>query len=306
MRWLRDLAGLVLLLAAGLAQAALEVAVVLSESGGAYGAAATALSDALGRSPSAVSSVQVVPLAQGSAADTARVTVALGVAACEQRLQAPGDGALVCALVPRLAFERLLRASGRKASARLTAVYLSQPFERQLRLIRLALPAARRVGVLWGPESAPQAPALRTVAQRLGLQLVEATVTTEADLAPGLRQVLSGSEALLAVPDPTVYGSNTVRNILLTAFRSGVPLVGVSPAYVRSGALLAVYATAEHTARDTLPLVVQALQGRPWPSEPVYGSQFEVGVNQHLARSLGLSLEPQALGAQLRGFEVGR
>lgn len=306
MRRLRHLAGLLLVLATGLAQAAPDVAVVLSESGGAYAVATTALTDALARSPAAGSSLEVVPLARGGAADGARVTVALGVAACEQRMQASGDGALVCALVPRTAFERLLRVSGRKASARLTAVYLSQPFERQLRLIRLALPAVRRVGVLWGPDSAPQAPALRTVAQRLGLQLVEVTVTGEADLAAGLRQVLSGSEALLVVPDPAVYGANTVRNILLTAFRSGVPLVGVSSAYVRSGALLAVYATAEQAARDTLPLVVQALQGRSWSSEPVYGSQFEVGVNEHLARSLGLALEPQVLGAQLRGFEGGR
>jgi len=71
---------------------------------------------------------------------TIKVWVALGTQAAmvlgKSRLKAPALGALV----PRAAFERVLRATGHQLSPQFNVVYLDQPLSRQMALIRLALP----------------------------------------------------------------------------------------------------------------------------------------------------------------------
>ena len=42
-----------------------------------------------------------------------------------------------------------------------------------------------------------------------------------------------------------------MRNILLTSYRRGVPLVGLSQAYVNAGALAAIFSTTEQLAEQT-------------------------------------------------------
>ena len=57
------------------------------------------------------------------------------------------------------------------------------------------------------------------------------------ELYPKLESILASSDVLMAVPDSMIYSSSNIRNILLTSYRRGVPLVGVSQAYVNAGAL---------------------------------------------------------------------
>ena len=118
-----------------------------------------------------------------------------------------------------------------------------------------------------------------------------------------LQQVLSGSDVFLALADPLVFNSNSIQNILLTTFRAQVPVVAFSPAYVRAGALLALHATPEQAGRQAAGLVLEALRGLPLPERPVESNDFEVSVNEHVARVFGLQLDAKALRLALRRAE---
>jgi len=63
-----------------------------------------------------------------------------------------------------------------------------------------------------------------------------------------LDELLIDSDVLLAVPDSEIYNSNSIRNILLSSYRRGIPLVGFSQAYVKAGALCAIFSTPEQLA----------------------------------------------------------
>jgi ABC-type uncharacterized transport system substrate-binding protein len=104
---------------------------------------------------------------------------------------------------------------------------------------------------------------------------------------------------LLALPDPVVFNSQTAANILTAAYRRQVPLTGFSPAYVKAGALLALYSTPAQVGTRGGELLRQAMTGRPLlpPQSP---REFVVAVNQNVARSLGLALDESQLGEQLR------
>jgi ABC-type uncharacterized transport system substrate-binding protein len=291
--------------AVALAQAAPTVVIVNSERSAAYGEATEALVGELERNGLPRVEVLQITAVELSAASplTPKLFVAFGAEAANALAKAELRAPVLCALLPRGSFERALLESGRKSSSQFSALYLDQPLSRQLELIRLALPTARRVGVLWGPESLVQAPALRAFAQASGLELVEATVGRNELFFPSLKRVLEDADLLLAVPDPQVYNSSSIQNILLAAFRAKVPLVAFSPAYVRAGALLALHVTPTQVGLQAAAITRGVLQGKTLSSTPLYSQDFSVAVNEHVVRSLELTLEPDALRARLRRRE---
>ena len=234
---------------------------------------------------------------------SSKLIVTLGFEAAQALVSSDVRTPVLSALLPRSSFERVLRASGRKVSSQLSAIYLDQPLSRQVALIRLALPSVRRIGVLWGTESLIHAPSLRLLAPSSGFQFVEANVIASEPLFPGLKRVLDDSEVLLALADPTVYNSNTIQNVLLASFRARVPVLAFSPAYVRAGALLALYVTPTQVGQQVASVVRGVLQGKALPSSPAYAQNFSVAVNGHVARSLGLALDADGLASQLRQRE---
>lgn len=293
------------LFSAGAALASNSVIIVSSDRSAAYADAAQALVTDLEQAGLSRYEMLQVTAAEFllSSDRSAKLIVTLGVEAAQVVANSDVRTPVLCVLLPRSSFERLLRGSGRKASSQFSAFYLDQPLSRQLELIRLALPSVRRVGVLWGPESQIQAASLRAWAVTFGFQLVEATMVANQPFFPGLKRVLDESDVLLALADPVVFNSNTIQNVLLAAFRARVPLLSFSPTYVRAGALLGLYVTPAQVGQHAGFVARGVLQGNPLPSSPLYAQRFSVAVNEHVARSLGLSLDANELLIQLRQRE---
>ncbi len=226
--------------------------------------------------------------------------VALGVQAAATLRHSQVQAPVLAALVPRSGWQHLLRASGLRASSQFTALYLDQPLIRQLHLIRLALPKVRTVGVLLGPESASRLALLKSLAGNHGLTVMDASVDAQAGVFPALKQVLDNCDVLLALADPQVFNSQSIQNILLAALRAKVPMVGFSPAYVRAGALLSLHVTPAQAALQVAVMAQGTLAGKVLPANPVESDDFEVAVNEHVARALKLSLNAAALRRALR------
>ena len=109
------------------------------------------------------------------------------------------------------------------------------------------------------------------------------------DLQLDSRKVKPG-DVFLALPDPRVINADTAQNVLLTSFRMRRPVVGYSAAYVRAGALAAVYSTPQQIGTQTGQIVRAILGGSPLPA-PQFPKQFSVSVNHKVARSMGLELD---------------
>ncbi len=206
---------------------------------------------------------------------------------------------VLATLLPRVAFDREIARAPPKLQA--SAVLLDQPPARQAALIRAALPTAKRIGLLLGPESKPMQNPLQAA---LGTQGLTAHVedVTQRSMFAALQDLLDDSDALLALADPAVFNSETVASILTAGYRRKVPLIAFSAAYVKAGALLAIYATPEHVARDGARVVGAVLAGAPLPA-PATPSEFTIGINRVVARSLGLSLNEDELRRQIRREE---
>jgi putative tryptophan/tyrosine transport system substrate-binding protein len=205
-------------------------------------------------------------------------------------------------LLPRAMHERIRKA--RKETLPVineTAVYIDQPFERRLALLRAALPRHQRVGVLLGPWSRDSLDELRDVV-REPLQLRSTIVEDEAPLVGPLNQLLRESDVLMAIPDPVAFNRYNIQSILLTTYRYRIPVIGFSRNYVDAGALMALYSTPAQIGRQTAELIVRLAKRGNWalppPQYPIY---FALAVNRQVARSLGLALaDEESLLKQLR------
>lgn len=304
-RALRALAGILWLSLLGLLAAlparATNVDIVLGEQSPVYLGSADLLSQELG----GAAHVRVLSLESvarpGPPLPNADLLVTFGSRAFLAALDLPGKTPIVAALVPRQTYERAARTQA--GAHPTTAVFLDQPTARQLRLVRLVLPGKSRVGILATAESQDLARNIESAAREQKLTVVRETLTPEQDLYASLKRVLAESELLLALPDSAIYNGATIHNILLTTYRSQQPVIGFSPAYVRAGALAAVYSTPAQTAQQIALVALRVLAGGSLPP-PEHPRDFSVAINAQVARSLSLQVDDEAtLEGKLRRME---
>ncbi len=286
------------LLWAPTASAAIDgITLVLSEEGGAYADFSNSLSLALDQTSGAKINMRVVPLAKFNRDDFAGATrqllLAVGSPAMNAMAQKPPRIPVLNVLVPRSGFQKSAHVGAKTLdSAQFSAVFLDQPWARQFALISQALPGRQRVGILLGKESAEFAGSLQGAARDASLSANIELVQEEADLFPALKRLLAQSDVLLAVPDALIYNRNNITSILLTSYRAQIPLFGFSAAYVKAGALAAVYSQPAQIATQ----VAEILHGLPpngnlpAPQPPRY---FSISINHQVKRSLGLDIDDE-------------
>lgn len=232
----------------------------------------------------------------------ADLVVAVGAKATQWAIER-GQAPILATLLTRDNFTGL-HASG-SVPRRVSALYLDQPLSRQVALIRSVLPDRKQVGVLYA-NSAVELDALRSELSLRGADLVAQKLGPDSSLAGELEALLGRADVLMAIPDGNIYNSSTIRNILLGSYRRGVPMIGLTAAYVSAGALCAVYSTPEQMAAQTAGIVERYFRQRVLP-EPQYPELFQIDLNQEVARSLRLTVRSvEALRLEVERAEGGR
>lgn len=274
------------------------VTVVLSEDGGAYAEFASQLGNALGQASGAKTPMRVVTLNSlkdepPTRSNQSQLLVAVGTPAMTALARKPPNVPVLNVLVPRASFRSLARSSARTQDSKLfSAVFFDQPWGRQLALIRHAV-TGRRVGILLGKDSADLSASLLAAARDAQMVASIEMVADEADLLPALKRLLPNSDALLAVPDATIYNRSSIATILLTSYRAKVPLFGFSPSYVKAGALAAVFSQPGQIAQQVAEIIqnLPTSGSLPAPQSPRY---FSVNVNPQVRQSLELVMDDEA------------
>ncbi len=177
-------------------------------------------------------------------------------------------------------------------AANMTGVLLEVPIGRQFSTIRSLLPGQRHVGVLYDPsKTSAVVEEARHQAKAYGLELVAAQVASERDVPASLRTLLPTVGALWLVPDSTVLTDESLRFILNTALDQRVPVIGFSPEFVRSGALLSMSVDYSDIGRQAGSLARRILEGRVnLPLKAVPADRIKMALNLKAARFLGIDV----------------
>lgn len=163
-----------------------------------------------------------------------------------------------------------------------SAVFSEPPLQRQLDLTRLLFPEARVA--LMVSEEAP----VWVTSEINHLQGDDFTVFAkkpEDSLNRVLKETLAEHDVLLGTVDSGIYNPSTIKNILITAYRQNIPLIGPHQAYIRAGSIATTYSS----LADTVKRLVEIIEAETLP-KPGYNPYFSVTVNEQVARSLDIVL----------------
>jgi putative tryptophan/tyrosine transport system substrate-binding protein len=262
--------------------APLQVTVVLSEDSPAYQAFSQALHEQLhDKNISLSTAALTAPLPSEG------LSIGVGMKAATA-LAASNAPAILNVLIPKSGHDKLLR-DGHPRAAQFSSIFIEQPTDRQIHFAVAALPAKSRIGVLFDANQALDVAGLKREVKQHNHSLVMQEVSADMPLAEALQALLQHSDALLALPNPAIYNANTLRNILLTTYRAGIPLVGFSPSYVKAGALCAVFSSPEHIATQAAQWIRNFATSHTLPAAQ-YPQLFDVAVNEQVARSLSIAM----------------
>ena len=268
--------------------------VALSGEGGAYAEIAAELDRRL-----ISDEVLVQPwrnfFAKGAASPDVIVTVGMeALTRMTESAEAWPRASWVALLVPRSGLEQI----GQQNIPRLTGVYLDQPFDRQMQLLRLAMPGRERVGVVLGPTSMRYLKEIHKAVRQAGLVLVPRVVTTRDEVSPALQSVMTDSDVFLAVPDDVVFDRYMAQYVLIASYRRGIPLLGYSAPLVKAGAIAALVSLPAQIGSQGSVLVSRVLSGAALP-EVQAPDDYQVMVNSSVARSLDLPMDQATLDHKL-------
>jgi putative ABC transport system substrate-binding protein len=177
---------------------------------------------------------------------------------------------------------------------RVTGASLDIPAEVQFAYVRRLLPAARRVGVLFHPaETGAVVEAARGAASRHGFTLVAKPVAERDDVVAALRALMEEVDVVWAVADGHVFTPQATSALILASLRRRVPMIGLSIAHVRAGALAALYCDYDDVGEQTAALALRVLQGEAPGRLPVTTPRrIGLALNLRTAEHLGVTLPP--------------
>lgn len=225
--------------------------------------------------------------------------VAVGSRATSQLLQAlPAEAPpLLSTFIPRRSYHTLLQkyqASSHLDPERVTAIYLDQPYQRQLRLARLVRPDAHTLSVAFSRASAKDLPLLEEALVSTGFSLEHKTLDASSNPIKQLQPLLESSDLFLTLPDKAVFNRTTAKWILYISFRLRVPLIGFSRKYVEAGAIAGVYSTPEQIGRQTGETMRFMDAGYSILPAPAYPRYFSVATNPSAAKKLRIPIASQS------------
>ncbi|WP_151702735.1 ABC transporter substrate-binding protein [Nitrincola alkalilacustris] len=227
-----------------------------------------------------------------------RTIVAVGTRACEFVIRnAQPSTRVLCTFLPSQAFTVLSQnhqASLLFINRQITALFMDQPFSRQLILARIIQPNMTSVGSVFGPSSRVLEADFVRVSTDFGMRPVYTLMNESDNPVRVLTPIISDSDVFIAIPDSSVFNRTAAKWILYISLRNRIPLIGFSTSYVDAGAVLGIYSTPTQVGRHTADLIKTMSSSAELP-EPQYPQYYTVSVNRTAARTLRLDLPPLEL-----------
>ncbi len=218
------------------------------------------------------------------------IFVPIGQRALKEVLKYSGDAPVLASLISKYDFDRVIRNSRHPENNNIGAIYIDQPLNRHLLFSKLVLPNVNRFSFIVNNDNEYTIDKLNLLDHdkyRIGI------LNPGDNVISTLSHILIDADAIIAVPDPIIFNLRTTRNILLSAYRKRVPIIGFSESYVKAGALAAIYSTPEFIGKQTGEVISQLIkknssQNKALPLPRVHAKYFSISVNKRVSRSLGL------------------
>jgi len=182
-----------------------------------------------------------------------------------------------------------------KGVENITGVDMNVPVMEVVEVVKSLKPPVQRLGVLSNGKREFAEAAVS--AQSQGVQLVPVTVSSPREVSRALRSLVGTVDALWILRDDVILAPEVLEYILLWSYENKVPVVGLSEAHTRKGALLSLApAGGREMGQRAGELANRILRGEKPATIPRMTSQpAKLTVNPKAAEKLGVELPQNIL-----------
>lgn len=233
--------------------------------------------------------LQIYPSAKivglGSAPKKNEIQIAIGPTAFRSSVSNYGEGVVVSLFTSSATYGSILDGVSKKILA--TGIFSDPSPLHQLQLISLIYPRGTKVAVLVGAKTTDGLSSIRRAAIQAGVDLKIEHMSGGSINETMFR--LRGYPVLLALPDSSIYSPETIRPILLSAYRHNQCIIGFSANMVSAGALASINSSIEDIILHGVDLIeeIDATGNVPAPQYPKY---FDVVINETVARLFSIPI----------------
>lgn len=242
------------------------------------------------------STATAAQIARKFAGDQPHVIVAMSTPSAQTMVAATREIPIVFSAVTDPVAAKLVK-SWEAAGGNVTGVSDLPLLDKHLALLRQAMPAARRIGVVYSPgeaNSVSAIAALRKLATPAGLTVVEAAAPRTVDVASAAQSLVGKVDVFYEPTDNNV--NSAFDSLAKVADQGKVPLVSADPTLAARGAAIAIGTNYYDLGRQSGKLVVRILKGEaPGAIASQVSPTLEMHVNKGAAQRQGLQLPPAVL-----------
>jgi len=190
-------------------------------------------------------------------------------------------------------FIRSMHSSGNN----FTGASLDIPPQTQFEALRSLVPAARKLGVIYNPqETEAVVSQAKKAAKEIGVELIGAPIASGEKVPEALRTLDKSVDALWSVADSTAFSAGSMEFFFLHTLRNKIPFMGLSPAFVKAGALMALAVGYQEVGAQCGGLATKILAGESPSSLPITTPQkVTLHVNLKTAETIGLKIPAERL-----------
>lgn len=155
-------------------------------------------------------------------------------------------------------------------------------------------PGIKKIGVIYSEkETGGVVREAKRSAALLGLELVAEAVDGPQGVPRAINRLKSRVDFIWSVADGNVFTRETVKEILIVSLRNKLPLMGLSPAFVKAGALFSLSIYPDKIGRQAAGMTADIVRGKA-PASMSIGVPEDGGLvlNKNTLKILGL--EPSA------------
>lgn len=179
----------------------------------------------------------------------------------------------------------------------MTGATLTIPLSVQVEELKRAFPTLKHLGIISDPaRTRDLADSAAELCRKQGLSAHIAWAKGEGEVPDAVRSLKDSIEVLWMIPDETVLTPRSSRFIIFELIKSGVPVIGLSSAYVKAGALMSLDCNYTDIGRQSAELATRVLAGQkphqlPFTIPRTYTRSLNLKIMEHVR----IQMDPKVL-----------
>jgi len=179
-----------------------------------------------------------------------------------------------------------------KPGTNVTGTTDMNPIKEQFELLKKLVPQAKNAGVIYNAgevNSQVQVKMAKEVAKNLGLELIEATVTTSADVLQASQSLVGKVDAIYVPTDNMVVSA--AQSVIQVANKNKIPIIAGESSVVDKGGLATIGINYNNLGKQTGEMAIKILKGsKPQDMAIESQKQFDMVFNKEALTLLNIKV----------------